>query len=451
MALDLSAGALLNAASGLLLAAFGLYVATRVPRRRANVVFGVFAAGFGLALVPNNIVPIFDPAWRNPVFLGVYAGVLVVAAVALVAFGLTVPRRLDRGGRRLVVPSLVPGVVVGAALTVAYRSRFDAAAPFLIAQGVPPDQVDAALLAGFSSTFPIWLVFAAYFFVLFLLALRFRAVVRDGTPVQRDQVALFSAALVLWPAAALAASAVPNPVIPSWGPAVGLGLVVLLSVLWLVNTARASNAAAARTARNLALLGPLVILLGMATTMAWARWIDPTFYFVTSPAYGISRTVSVLVLGYGLLRHQLFGIDLKVKWSIKQSTLAAIFLAVIFAVSEGAQALFEGVVGDETGILLGIGAGALLLFALAPVQRFAERVSDVAMPGVKAPDEMTDDERLGLYRRQVEIAWNDGTLSANERLMLKDLREQLGLSAEVAERVDTEVAARETAAGGGAA
>ncbi|HEV8359277.1 MAG TPA: hypothetical protein VGR28_02360, partial [Candidatus Thermoplasmatota archaeon] len=47
-----------------------------------------------------------------------------------------------------------------------------------------------------------------------------------------------------------------------------------------------------------------------------------------------------LLCAYALLRHQLFDIDLKVKWTIKQSTVAGMFIGVFFIVSEGAQQVF---------------------------------------------------------------------------------------------------------------
>lgn len=156
-------------------------------------------------------------------------------------------------------------------------------------------------------------------------------------------------------------------------------------------------------------------------------------------ALGLARIVAVLVIAYGILRHQLLGIDLTVKRGIRRSTIAAIFIAVFFIVSEAAQVVFAGVVGSQ---ILGIIAAGALVFALAPLQRFARSVADAAMPHAQDPDAMDDDERITVYRRQAEVAWADGALSADERALLDELRDQLGIDAEVVSEVESKVAQR---------
>lgn len=94
---------------------------------------------------------------------------------------------------------------------------------------------------------------------------------------------------------------------------------------------------------------------------------------------------------------------------------------------------------DDPGRLRWIPA---LAFALAPLQRFARSVADAAMPPAQDPDAMDDDERITVYRRQAEVAWADGALSADERALLDELRDQLGIDAEVASEVESKVAQR---------
>ena len=54
-------------------------------------------------------------------------------------------------------------------------------------------------------------------------------------------------------------------------------------------------------------------------------------------------------------------------------------------------------------------------------------------------DRLASDERLQMYRRQVEFAWSDGQISAKERRMLDAARESLQLSEEEARHVENEV------------
>jgi hypothetical protein len=142
-----------------------------------------------------------------------------------------------------------------------------------------------------------------------------------------------------------------------------------------------------------------------------------------------------LLLTYAIVRHQLFDLDVRLKWTVKQSTIAGAFVAVFFAASEGTQAFF----GDQGNEWVGIGAAALLVFAIAPLQRFAQRVADTAMPLTRPLGELPSSERSDLYRDQVRAAWEDGKLDRSERAMLRNLRTRLGLSADDAERIEAEI------------
>jgi hypothetical protein len=139
-------------------------------------------------------------------------------------------------------------------------------------------------------------------------------------------------------------------------------------------------------------------------------------------------------VAYAIVKHQLFDIDVRIKWTISRGTLAAIFVAVFFVVAQVAQTFLTA----EYGLLLGGASAGLLLFALNPLQRLAESVANVAMPGVRSVVEMNHPERSALYREHARIAWADGAVDKNERMLLNHLREGLGLSAEEALRLETE-------------
>lgn len=149
----------------------------------------------------------------------------------------------------------------------------------------------------------------------------------------------------------------------------------------------------------------------------------------------ISYVVATSILLYGILKTHLFDIDVKIKFTIKQSTVAAAFIGLFFVVSEGAQAFFSG----RAGTYLGIVAAGALVFAIAPLQRFAERVANTAMPNVRPLGEMPADERASMYRELVRSAWADGSLTMDERRMLATARERLGLGDEEAVRLERDV------------
>lgn len=133
----------------------------------------------------------------------------------------------------------------------------------------------------------------------------------------------------------------------------------------------------------------------------------------------------VLLLAYAIVKVQLFDIDLKLKFALRQGTVAAILVATFFVVSEGLATLLS----EQLGTFLGIAtAGALLLF-LAPLQRLAERLSDAAMPGVDGDDpDYVLLRKRDVYRAALEGAAEDGEVTARERRVLEKLQMELGLA-----------------------
>jgi len=149
--------------------------------------------------------------------------------------------------------------------------------------------------------------------------------------------------------------------------------------------------------------------------------------------------LAVLILAYAILRHQLLDIDVKLKWTIKRGTLAGMFLAVFFVASQVAQNYFS----QSYGVLAGGAAAGLLLFAIAPLQRVAERVADAAMPGVGQPthagtlaaagvvpaDPGTLVRKEDAYRGALRVALADRRMSPEEEIALARVAEELGLGA----------------------
>ncbi len=146
--------------------------------------------------------------------------------------------------------------------------------------------------------------------------------------------------------------------------------------------------------------------------------------------------VFVLLLAYGILKTQLFDIDLKLKWTLEKSTVAGVFIAVFFIVSEAAQVLFAGFAGSE---LLGVFAAGGLVFFLAPLQRFADRVADTAMPGVEDTEAYREHRARELYRAAVESGLEDGVITDRERDMLARLQDELNLTGQVVLELEREV------------
>ncbi|HLE96946.1 MAG TPA: hypothetical protein VI997_06195, partial [Candidatus Thermoplasmatota archaeon] len=178
-----------------------------------------------------------------------------------------------------------------------------------------------------------------------------------------------------------------------------------------------------RLARNLAWLAVATPLLGLALNVFFGGGIAVD----AAGTAGIARLAMAAILAYAILRHQLFDLDVKVKWTLRRGTLAAMFLAVFFVVAQVAQTFLT----DALGLVVGGMAAGLLLFAIAPLQRMAERVADVAMPGVRDPRERA--VALGAdeaYREALRMALEDGVITPAEERSLARMARQLGIDPE---------------------
>lgn len=173
---------------------------------------------------------------------------------------------------------------------------------------------------------------------------------------------------------------------------------------------------------------------GSVAGMPWlagALSVFGLFFYVSLTAYGVASA-------------KLFDIDLRVKWTLERGTLAAIFIAVFFMVSEGAASFLS----DQLGNLLGILATGALVFFMAPLQRAAERFADQAMPTVQDTPEYKTFRKLQVYGEAVAEALRDGEITPVERVVLNRLREQLGLDGPEALAFEQEFGKQGIAIGG---
>lgn len=167
-----------------------------------------------------------------------------------------------------------------------------------------------------------------------------------------------------------------------------------------------------------------------------------TFAGPVLQAYALSLIVYVLLTGYGILTAHLFDIDLRIKWTIQQSSIAAVFVAVFFLVSEAAATFLS----DRLGTVFGLLAASLLVFLLAPLERAAARLADAAMPSVQPTPEYASFRKLQIYAAALEGAFQDGEITGRERAMLDNLSRTLGVHAADAARLEAEAQSARPAA-----
>lgn len=182
---------------------------------------------------------------------------------------------------------------------------------------------------------------------------------------------------------------------------------------------------------------------------AWLMWTQghssgmPDIAWFGKTVYALGTLLAVPLIAYGVLRTQLFDIDLKIRWTIKQSTLAGIIIAIVFAISEGASQFLS----DELGAIPGLLAAAVVMFFLAPLQRFAENVASKAMPNTSNTPEYAAHRKMQVYEAAVAEALPDGNISERERVLLNSLRDSLGILPVDAEALERELRERSFSAG----
>jgi hypothetical protein len=152
-------------------------------------------------------------------------------------------------------------------------------------------------------------------------------------------------------------------------------------------------------------------------------------------AIQLTESVFVLLIAYGVLRAQLFDIDLRIAKGLRRSTVAAIVLFAFFAAAE----LAERLVSEEFGYVIGAFAAAALIFAHKPIERFAASLSSAILPGVEPSEEYVAFRKLEVYREALEAALEDEQFSDHDRAILRRLQTTLGVAPADAARLEEDV------------
>jgi hypothetical protein len=150
--------------------------------------------------------------------------------------------------------------------------------------------------------------------------------------------------------------------------------------------------------------------------------------------YEVAVIIYVPLVAYGMLRVQLFDIDLRIKRTLRRSTVAAAFVAAFFLVSELASTYLS----DQLGTVLGLLCTAALIFFLDPIQRAAGHLSDAAMPGTQATPEYETYRKLQVYESAVQAALEEGGISDRQRRVLDSLIASLGIDSQAAQQLEND-------------
>jgi hypothetical protein len=224
---------------------------------------------------------------------------------------------------------------------------------------------------------------------------------------------------------------------------VSLATLFTFALIASIQAVRRATAAARTRARSFALaFGLRDVLWGYVyANVAWQIWGDTMGYVpddINDPIYSLylmGTLLAVPMIAYGILRTQLFDIDLRIQWTIRQSTLAGAIVAIIFVATEAADRFLTAELGNFAGLL----AAALVVFFLQPLQGFAERVASAAMPKTRRTPEYVAFRKLQVYEAAVSEALQEGGISDKERKLLGHLRASLDITEQDAESIERDL------------
>ena len=158
--------------------------------------------------------------------------------------------------------------------------------------------------------------------------------------------------------------------------------------------------------------------------------------------YAFGTLLEVPLIAYAILSTRLFDIDLRVKWTVRQSTLAAIVIAIVYFTTEAADRLLS----QELGAWPGLVAAALIVYLLVPLQRFSERVANHVMSKTVSTPAYLAYRKMQIYEDALSEALGGEGISDKERAILTRLRQSLEVSADDARMMEDHLLARRAAA-----
>jgi uncharacterized membrane protein YebE (DUF533 family) len=357
---------------------------------------------------------------------------IFVAAVgylgAVLAFGFAVYLAMvapgSRASRMLIALLIVDGIAIatGTAAGVLLRQTF----------GIPGELIGAIHQAS------DWALVAIYLpFLGTALASKLVAPLR-GRKVQGAILcigAIVSIAILLLPRAATQPLILPFyaviSIVLTWG-------LVASIHSWFV--ARAPGVRAQARAFTLAFgVRDLLWATAFALPVLGAAGVTlpniPGLLMIRALVYPGAVVLYVPLIVYGVLRTELFDIDLRLKKTLRRSLIAAAFVTAFFLVSELASVYLS----DRFGAVIGLLGTGVLIFFLEPIQRAAGRISDAAMPNTVATPQYEAYRKLQVYGAAVQAALESGDISGTERRMLDSLVQSLGIDEPSARQLEADL------------
>ncbi len=155
---------------------------------------------------------------------------------------------------------------------------------------------------------------------------------------------------------------------------------------------------------------------------------------VRNQFYAGSTLLYIPIVAYGIFSVRLLNIKLQVRRGVQHGTLAAVFVAIFFLISEGAASLLS----ERFGTVVGLLGATLIVFLVSPLHRLSEWLSGQVVP-INEGSEYQAYRKLQMYAVAVEDALAYGEIGAAQRTLLDRLRDSLKMSPDDARRIEADL------------
>ncbi len=426
MAVTVEQEILLTLASGVVMALLGCLLLLVRPRRAPQLFFGLFAACWGAQIILLNAAALSRSeavVWA----LGVLSFAFVVATWLCLARFIAIAAG-GRLNRPLTAVSVALAVVAWGTLLV--RPDWFVVAPVV--------EVDYAYVVRGPAAFwfaivPLLIVFDA---ALVMVYRQYR-MASAGTNRHRFRSMLLAlvAYLSYYTASNLLyyASDAGKGQVTTTNGAVLVSLYAVGELILLAVFVHLAVRPPRPERRDPWLLGAMLVPTVAAVLEAtWGAWL------FSGATLGVWRLLMVAALVHALARYQLFDLDVKLHWTLRRASLVAVFVGAFTLVDWAVRQ----VAGPTVGAYAGIAAAGGLLFGIGPVQRAAERLAGVALPGVGSTPDYLAFRKLEVYRAGLQEVLRGGRIPDSERRGLETLRAKLGIRSSDAQALEADLLAR---------
>jgi len=149
----------------------------------------------------------------------------------------------------------------------------------------------------------------------------------------------------------------------------------------------------------------------------------------TFAMFVIGLLLESVMLAYGILREQIFGIEYIFRKGMTSSILTLFAIIVITAVVE----LLQANLSQAYGLIGGISVALLMTIGKTPLLFSINKITNILMPESKETKEES------FYRSQFELMNEGGELSERDRTILQSLSTQLELTEKQIVRIEADI------------